>query len=287
MHRVSTVTPLPAGAVGIGLRAPHHGDFLATRPDVGFVEVHSENFFAAGGPKLATLEAVRRDYPLSLHGVGLSPGGTDPLDRDHLQKLRALVDRFEPALVSEHACWGSAGGAHLNDLLPLPYTAAALAHLAGRVRQAQDALGRRVLIENVSAYLAFEGSELTEWEFLAALADAADCDLLLDVNNVYVSSVNFGFDPWTFIAALPPARIGEIHLAGHRAVAGEGGTVLVDTHDAPVAPAVLDLYARVRDRFPGVPLLLEWDAALPALPELVAEARRAAAFPGAALARTG
>jgi hypothetical protein len=279
--------PLPAGAVGIGLRSAHHREFLASRPEVGFVEVHSENFFAAGGPKLATLAAVRRDYPLSLHGVGLSLGGTDPLDRDHLRQLRRLIDACEPALVSEHACFSGAGGVCLNDLLPLPYTRAALAHLAARVREAQDAVGRRLAIENVSAYLAFAGAELAEAEFLAELTAAADCDLLLDVNNVYVSSVNFGFDPWDFITALPAARIREIHLAGHRVVAGEGGTVLVDTHDAPVTPAVLDLYARVRARFPGVPLLLEWDAALPTLPELVAEARRAASWPGPALARTG
>ncbi|MBL8225447.1 MAG: DUF692 domain-containing protein [Chromatiales bacterium] len=271
---------LSAASVGIGLRSPHHAGFLATRPAVGFVEVHSENFFAAGGPKPAFLAEVRRDYPVSFHGVGLSLGGTDPLDRHHLAQLKALVDRFEPVLVSEHACWSSAGGVHLNDLLPLPYTEAALGHLAGRVRQVQDTLGRRILVENVSACMAFASADLTEWEFLAALADRADCDLLLDVNNVYVSSVNLGFDPWQYIEALPVARVREIHLAGYTTLpAAEGGTVLVDTHSAPVADVVLDLYARTRARFGAVPLLLEWDADLPPLADLVAEAERAVAWP--------
>jgi uncharacterized protein (UPF0276 family) len=273
---------IPAASVGIGLRSPHHAEFLATRPAVGFVEVHSENFFAAGGAKPAFLAAVRRDYPVSFHGVGLSLGGTDPLDRSHLAQLKALVDRFEPALVSEHACWSSAGGVHLNDLLPLPYTEAALGHLAERVRQVQDMLGRRILVENVSACMAFAGADLTEWEFLAALADRADCGLLLDVNNVYVSSVNLGFDPWQYIAALPRDRVREIHLAGHTTLpSAEGGTVLVDTHSAPVADAVLGLYARTRARFGAVPLLLEWDSDLPPLAGLVAEAERAAAWPAA------
>jgi uncharacterized protein (UPF0276 family) len=272
--------PLPAASVGIGLRSPHHADFLATRPPVGFVEVHSENFFAAGGPKLAFLAEVRRDYPLSLHGVGLSLGGTDPLDRRHLAQLKALVDRFEPALVSEHASWSSAGGVHLNDLLPLPYTEAALAHLASRVAQVQDCLGRRILVENVSACMAFAGAGLTEWEFLAALAERADCGLLLDVNNVYVSSVNLGFDPWQYIAALPVDRVQEIHLAGFTTwPAADGGAVLIDTHSAPVTDAVLDLHARARARFGAVPLLLEWDSDLPPLADLVAEAERAAAWP--------
>jgi uncharacterized protein (UPF0276 family) len=279
--------PLSPGGVGIGLRAAHHADFLATRPPVDFVEVHSENFFAAGGPKLDLLAAVRRDYPLSLHGVGLSLGSTDPLDARHLQQLKRLVDRYEPALVSEHLCWSGAGGIHLNDLLPLPYTRVALAHLVDRVAHVQDALGRRLLVENISAYLAFAGAELPEWEFLAELAVRAGCDLLLDVNNVYVSSVNLGFDPWQYIAALPAARIREIHLAGYTTLpAGDDGTVLVDSHNAPVSRPVLDLYARTRALLGDVPLLLEWDSDLPALPALVAEARRAACWPSAVQAES-
>jgi uncharacterized protein (UPF0276 family) len=273
---------LPPGGVGIGLRAPHHAEFLATRPRVDFVEVHSENFFAAGGPKLEILAAVRRDYPLSLHGVGLSLGSTDPLDTGHLQQLMTLVQRYDPVLVSEHVCWSGAGGIHLNDLLPLPYTRAALSHLADRVRHVQDVLGRRILVENISACLAFAGAELGEWEFVAELAAQADCDLLLDVNNVYVSSVNLGFDPWQYIAALPAARIREIHLAGYTTLpAGDNATVLVDSHNAPVSPPVLELYARTRALLGDVPLLLEWDSDLPALPALVAEARRAACWPDA------
>jgi uncharacterized protein (UPF0276 family) len=262
--------------VGIGLRAAHHRDFLAARPGVGFVEVHSENFFADGGPKLATLAAVRRDHALSLHGVGLSLGSVDPLDRQHLAALKVLVDRFQPALVSEHACWSGASGVHLNDLLPMPFTEEALRHLAGRVRIVQDVLGRRILIENVSAYVAFAGAGLSEWEFLAALAADADCDLLLDVNNVYVSATNFGFDPWTFIRSLPAARIRELHVAGHTVRSDEEGTVLIDTHDAPVTDAVVALCARTRAWLPDVPLLLEWDSSLPSLVDLVAEARRVA-----------
>jgi hypothetical protein len=270
----ATRGPVPAHA-GIGLRAAHHEAFLATRPDVAWVEVHSENFFAAGGAQHRLLERVRQDYPVSLHGVGLVPGSADPIDAAHLAKLRALVRRYEPALVSEHLCWGAIGGRHLNDLLPLPRTEEALRHMIERVQQVQDALGRRILVENVSSYLDFTDSSIPEWEFLAAVARGAGCGILLDVNNVYVSARNHGFDARRYVDAIPPALVGEIHLAGHSVNHYGGHAILVDTHSAPVCDEVWELYARSLERLGPVPTLIEWDTELPALPVLLAEAHAA------------
>lgn len=269
--------PIPARA-GIGLRAVHHDEFLATRPRVPWVEVHSENFFADGGRQVAVLEAVRRDYGVSLHGVGLSLGSTDPLDAGHLRRLRRLVDRTEPALVSEHAAWGSVQGRFFNDLLPLPLTAEALDHLVSRVVAVQDYLRRPILVENVSSYLRVGDDEMSEWDFMTGLARRSGCQLLLDVNNVYVSSRNHGFDPHEYLAAVPVELVAEMHLAGHSVVANGSEELLVDTHDAPVTPAVWQLYAAAVERFGRVPTLLEWDARLPPLDELVAEARKADAW---------
>ena len=262
--------PVPAQA-GIGLRSPHHDEFLARRPPVPWVEVHSENFFADGGRQLRVLDSVQRDYGLSLHGVGLSLGGADPLDADHLRRLKRLVQRTEAALVSEHVAWGSASGIFLNDLLPLPYTAAALGHVAARVAAVQDYLGRRILVENVSSYLEFEGAEMTEWDFLVQLARRAGCGILLDVNNIYVSAVNHGFAAEDYLCAIPPELVGEVHLAGHT-VAGD---ILIDTHSAPVTDAVWALYRDALRRLGPVPTLIEWDAELPALDRLLAEAAMA------------
>ncbi|MCC7489721.1 MAG: DUF692 domain-containing protein [Gammaproteobacteria bacterium] len=266
--------PIPATA-GIGLRAAHHADFLATRPAIPWVEVHSENFFADGGRQLQVLDAVRRDYGLSLHGVGLSLGSTDPLDPEHLRRLARLVRRVEPALVSEHVAWGSVEGTFLNDLLPMPCTNEALAHLVSRIGQVQDALGRRILVENVSSYLRLAGSEMTEWEFLVALARRAGCLLLLDVNNIFVNAANHGFDPLVYLEAIPPELVAEFHIAGHSVVEAEGETLLVDTHDAPVTAAVWQLLGAALTRIGRRPVLLERDARLPPLPELLAEARLA------------
>lgn len=262
--------PIPAAA-GIGLRSPHHKDFLERRPAIPWVEVHSENFFADGGRQLEVLDAVRRDYGVSLHGVGLSLGSADPLDAEHLRRLRRLVQRVEPALVSEHACWGSVGGVYLNDLLPLPYTRASLDHLAARVAAVQDYLGRQILVENVSSYLEFDGAELTEWEFMVALAREAGCGILLDVNNIYVSAQNHGFSADGYLAAIPPELVGEIHLAGHSVADG----ILIDTHSAPVKDAVWALYRQALQRLGPVPTLIEWDAELPTLERLLAEAHTA------------
>jgi uncharacterized protein (UPF0276 family) len=262
--------PVPAQA-GIGLRSAHHDEFLERRPPIPWVEVHSENFFADGGRQLQVFDAVRRDYGLSLHGVGLSLGGPDPLDPEHLRRLKRLVHRAEPALVSEHVCWSSADGICLNDLLPLPYTEAALRHTAARVAAVQDHLGRQILVENVSSYLQFEGAEMTEWDFLVQLARRAGCRILLDVNNIYVSAVNHGFTAGDYLRAIPAELVGEIHLAGHT-VADD---ILIDTHSAPVADAVWALYREALRLLGPVPTLIEWDADLPALDRLLAEAATA------------
>ena len=263
-HRV------PAGA-GIGLRAAHVRDVLSMRPRTPWFEVHSENYFADGGPALAALARIRADYPVSLHGVGLSLGSTDPLDGAHLAKLQRLIARVEPSLVSEHMCWSSVDGRHFNDLLPLPYTREALDHVCARVSRVQDVLGRELLVENVSSYLAFADATMPEWEFVAALAHRTGCRLLLDVNNVYVNAVNHGFDPDAYVAALPAAAVAEIHLAGFETTAAG----LVDTHGAPVAQDVWDLYARTLARLGPRPTLIEWDTAIPAFAVLEAEAATA------------
>lgn len=262
--------PVPARA-GIGLRSPHHRAFLESRPPIPWVEVHSENFFADGGRQLEVLEAVRRDHDVSLHGVGLSLGSIDPLDADHLQRLRRLVRRVEPALLSEHVSWSSAGGVFLNDLLPMPHTREALDHLVSRVAAVQECLQRRILVENVSSYLQFAGAEMTEWEFLVELARRTGAGILLDVNNVHVNAVNHGFAARDYIAAIPPELVGEIHLAGHTVADG----LLIDTHSAPVADAVWTLYELALDHLGPRPTLIEWDADLPTLPVLLDEAARA------------
>jgi uncharacterized protein len=275
--------PIPARA-GIGLRSIHHAALLSERPPVGWIEAHTENYFHDGGGAARALERARAIYPLSLHGVGLGLGSADGLDLEHLARVKRAVARFEPALVSEHACWGHAGGEHFNDLLPLPYTDEAVTLLSRQVAQAQDFLGRQLLIENVSAYVAFEHSHLHEWEFLAAVADRSGCGLLLDVNNVYVSACNLGLDARAFIAGLPRTSVGEIHLAGHARVASPAGQasgqilidqILIDDHGSAVCEPVWDLYRLALARFGAVPTLIEWDTNIPELARLVAESQRA------------
>lgn len=265
---------IPARA-GIGLRSPHHADLLEVQPDLAFVEVHSENFFADGGAQIEFLARVRELYPVSVHGVGLSLGSTDPLNREHLWRLQRLVQTTQPTLVSEHLSWGSVDGIYLNDLLPLPYTEEALSHMVERVRTVQDYLGQQILIENVSSYLRYAHSPIEEWDFLAALAEEADCGLLLDVNNVYVSSRNHGFDARKYLAKLPATRVREIHLAGHSINRYSDREILIDTHSRPVCDDVWSLYCVALERFGPTPTLIEWDADLPPLQGLVAEARKA------------
>ena len=257
-----------AARAGIGLRAPHYREVLATRPDIGWFEVHSENYFGEGGQPLHYLERIRAEYPISLHGVGLSLGSADALDPEHLRRLKALVRRIEPGLVSEHLCWSSIGGRHVNDLLPLPYTEEALAVVCAHVREAQDFLGRQILVENVSSYLQFSHSTLDEWDFVAEVAARSGCAILLDVNNIYVSACNHGFDARRYLRAVPPRAVREIHLAGFDRADG----LLIDTHGHRVAAPVWELYREALERFGPVPTLIEWDTDIPALAVLLEEA---------------
>lgn len=259
---------LPAGA-GIGLRHPHHREFLSRRVSIGFVEVHSENFFGDGGRDLDVLSRVRADHPVSLHGVGLSLGSADGVDAEHLRRLVRLADRVAPDEVSEHLCWGAAGGAHWNDLLPLPTTTAVLDIVAAAVGRMQDALRRSVLVENISTYLRFDDADaLDEGDFVTRLVALTGCGLLLDLNNVYVNALNHGFDAQTAIDALPAAAVREIHLAGHFV----GTDAVIDHHGDHVCDAVWALYERFVAQHGPRPTLIEWDTDLPALDVLLAEA---------------
>jgi uncharacterized protein (UPF0276 family) len=262
--------PLRLGA-GVGLRARHYRDFLEARPAVDWLEVHSENYFGAGGYDRHVLERVRADYPLSLHGVGLGLGSAGGFDERHLARLCDLVAATEPVLVSEHLCWSAAIGQHFNDLLPLAYTREALALVAERVARVQDALGRRILVENVSAYLEFAASELGEGEFIAELVRRTGCGVLLDVNNLYVNEVNHGADAVATMRAIPRACVEEVHLAGHLVTAH----CVVDHHGDRVADAVWRLYEAALERFGPVPSLVEWDTDVPELDVLLAEADKA------------
>ena len=256
---------------GLGLRSEHYRDFVAARQRVDWLEVISENYLVAGGKPLHYLDRIRRDYPMAMHGVSLSIGGSDALDPSYLRQLRALMDRILPDWVSDHLCWTGTSSLNLHDLLPLPYTEACLQHLVRRVAQVQDILGRPLLLENVSSYVRYRVDEMNEWEFIVELVRRSGCELLLDVNNVYVSSVNHRFDPHTFIDALPIAAVRQIHLAGHE----DHGNYLIDTHDYPVCAAVWELYAHAVRRLGAVPTMIERDDDIPPLELLIAELDRA------------
>jgi len=268
---------------GLGLRTEHYRDFcsddraLARRID--WLEVISENYMVPGGKPLHHLDRIRRDFPMVMHGVSMSIGSTDPLNAGYLRDLKALAQRIEPAWVSDHLCWTGVDHHNLHDLMPMPYTEAALRHLVPRVRQVQDVLGRRLVLENVSSYVSFAADEMSEWEFIGELLQRADCELLLDVNNVHVSSVNQGFDARRFIDAMPRERVRQIHLAGHE----DHGSYLIDTHDHPVCPAVWELYGYAVQRLGRVPAMIERDDHIPPLAELVAELDQARAVEAAAL----
>jgi uncharacterized protein (UPF0276 family) len=261
-------------AVGIGLRGPYFREFETARPAVGWLEVHAENFIGQG-PSLTRLQSIRRNYELSLHGVGLSLGSAEGLDDEHLQRFRALIELTEPFLVSDHLSWSVTGGIYLNDLLPLPYTEETLAVVARSISAAQDAFGRRILIENPSRYLAFRHSTIPEPEFLAELARRTGCGILLDVNNVFVTCTNLALDADTYLEALAGSFIGEIHLAGHSRVIRSGSPILIDDHASIVCEQVWTLYARALERFGPVPSLIEWDKDLPPLAALLGQAREA------------
>ena len=275
---------IPALA-GIGLRPQHYGEVEDSHPPVGWFEVHSENYFGKGGKPLFHLEKVRADYPVSLHGVGLSLGSTDPLDALHMEKLKLLVGRIDPGLVSEHLSWGSSGGVFLNDLIPLPYTEESLSHIADRICLVQDFLGRRILIENPSSYLEYEHSTLPESVFLVEAARRSGCGILLDVNNVHVSCRNHGWDAIDYINGIPAGLVKEIHLAGHTLNRFEGGEILIDTHNRPVCDEVWQLYEYTLQCLGPHPTLIEWDADIPPLQVLVGEAKKADRFMEASHAR--
>jgi uncharacterized protein len=264
--------PIASGRVGIGLRLPHVAEIAATRPELAFLEVHAENYMAEM-PALDRLLELRRDYPVSLHGVALSLGSAEELDCSHLARLKALIERVEPMLVSEHLAWSAIGGAYLNDLLPLPYTETSLELFCRHVEEAQEALGRRLLIENPSSYLRYRHSTIPEAEFITEVASRTGCGILCDVNNIYVSARNFGFDPITYLETLPIEVIGEIHLAGHHTA--EDADILIDDHGSRVAQPVWELHAAALRRFGPVPTLIEWDTDLPALEVLLDEAHHA------------
>ena len=252
---------------GLGLRPEHYEEIVASPGKVSWFEALSENYMVKGGMPLYWLDRIRRDYPMALHGVSLSIGTTDPLDTAYLDGLKALADRVQPMWVSDHLCFTGHGGLSMHDLLPLPYTEEALDHVAERVRRVQDHLGRRLVLENVSSYVTYAASELTEWDFIAALSERADCDILLDVNNVYVSAFNHEFDAKTFLRGMPRQRVRQFHLAGH----AHKGSHIIDTHDHPIVADVWDLYAEAVKLFPGVPTMIERDADIPPYAELLAE----------------
>ncbi len=268
-------TRLPPRA-GLGFKPEHYAQ--AVPAPVGFYEVHAENYLGAGGAPHAMLERLHRDHPLSVHGVGLSIGGAGPLDAGHLARLKALLARHQPESFSEHLAWSSHGAAWLNDLLPLPYTDQTLATVCAHVDQVQHTLGRRMLLENPATYVTFAQSTWAEVDFLAEVVRRTGCGLLLDVNNVFVSATNHGFDPLAYLAGFPLAAVGEIHLAGHESDPVLGPALLIDSHSRPVADPVWGLYAQVLDRTGPVPTLIEWDNDVPAFDVLLAEVARAEAL---------
>jgi hypothetical protein len=261
----------PSLGFGLGLRVQHYEALMSPQPAVEWLEVLSENFMVEGGRPLQKLAAFRERYPLVMHGVSLSIGSTDPLNMDYLRRLKDLAHAVEPAWVSDHLCWTGVDGAQLHDLMPLPFTEEGLRHVSERVQRVQDFLGRRLVLENVSSYAEFGCAEMPEWTFLAELARHADCLILLDVNNVYVSSRNHGFDPHEYLRNIPVDRVQQFHLAGH----SDEDALVIDTHDAPVVSAVWALYETAAQRFPGVSTLIERDASIPPLEVLLAELEQA------------
>ncbi|MEO8101829.1 MAG: DUF692 domain-containing protein [Betaproteobacteria bacterium] len=282
MNRDRTSLSTPSPGFGLGLRTAHYADFLAAPQRADWLEIISENFFGEGGKPLAVLERVRADYPLVMHGVALSIGSADGLDDGYLRQLGRLAARVQPLWISDHLCWTGLQGRNSHDLLPLPYTEEALRLVVGHIRQVQDILGRRFVIENVSSYLTYRSSDMTEWAFLRQVCEEADCLLLLDVNNIYVSSVNHGFDPLTYLQHIPRERVQQIHLAGHSR-AHDGGEHLIDTHDHAVAEPVWALYAAACRHLGQVATMIERDDRIPPLPALLAEVDRARQFSHQAL----
>jgi len=269
---------LPNLGIGLGLRTTHYSTIIAEKPDVAWFEIITENYLRTQGRPLDFLEQIAEAYPVVMHGVSMSIGSTDPLDREYLGEVRALRDRTKALWVSDHLCWTGVAGKNTHDLLPMPYTEEALKHVVERVRAVQDFLGSPLALENPSSYAEFAGDSMREWEFLGRLAEEADCALLLDVNNVYVSSKNHGFDPQTYLNAIPFERVVQFHVAGHT----DHGTHIIDSHISPVIDPVWQLLTAAHQRSSGVPVLLEWDAEIPSFHETHAEALRAREFIGVA-----
>lgn len=249
---------------GVGLRTKHYGYILENWPQMDWFEVISENYMVDGGRPLHILDQIRERYPVVMHGVSLSIGSTDPLNKDYLKRLKILADRVNPAWLSDHICWGGVGGKNLHDLLPLPYTEETIRHVVKKLGQVQDFLGRQIVLENVSSYISFTDSTMSEWEFLKTIVEEADCKILLDINNIYVSSFNHSFDPETYIEAIPKDRVVQFHLAGH----SDKGKYLLDTHDHPIKPIVWKLYQKALARFGDISTLIEWDDHIPGFPKL-------------------
>lgn len=258
---------LPGLGFGLGLRTQHYQSILETSPDIDWFEVISENYMVRGGKPLYFLDRIRADYPMVMHGVSLSIGSSTEIDKDYLRDLRLLADRIQPAWISDHLCWTGIHGQNMHDLLPLPYTEETASHVAGRVNQVQDYLGRRILLENVSSYASYVDSTMSEWEFISLLCEKTDCLLLLDINNIYVSSYNHDFDPKAFIDGIPAHRVQQMHLAGHH----NHGDYIIDTHDAPVIDPVWDLYRYALERLGQVSTMIERDDNIPELAELAHE----------------
>ena len=276
-----TTTKLASPGFGLGLRTEHYADFLGAPQPVDWLEIISDNFLVPGGRPLVVLDQIRERYPLAMHGVSLSIGASDGLDMDYLAALKKLARRVNPLWVSDHLCWTGVQGKNTHDLLPLPYNEQALRHVVRQIRQVQDFLERPLLIENVSSYVSFTDSTLSEWEFLSAVCEEADCLLLLDVNNIYVSSFNHGFDPLTYLHAIPPGRVQQIHLAGH----SHNVDHIIDTHDHPVADPVWDLYRAACRHFGPVATMIERDDHIPPLPELLEELAQARSIAASACLR--
>lgn len=262
---------MPFLGFGLGLRPDYYEEILEQKPNLDWFEILTENYMVPGGKPLYYLDQIRAHYPVVMHGVSLSLGSTDPLDRAYLKQLSALAARVEPVWISDHLCWTGVNGINAHDLLPVPYTRETVNHVVSRIQQVQDFLGRPILIENVSSYLTYKQSEMTEWEFIQEIVKQADCYILLDINNIYVSSVNHQFNPIDYIIAMPAERVAQIHLAGH----ANHGNYIIDTHDAPVIQPVWDLYAATLQRLGPISSMIERDDNMPPFAELLAEVNRA------------
>jgi uncharacterized protein (UPF0276 family) len=275
----SKQSAFPYLGFGLGLRPDHYEVILAERPKLDWFEIITENYLVEGGKPLYYLDRIREHYPMVMHGVSLSIGSSDPIDLNYLKSVKELAERVQPAWISDHLCWTGVNGINMHDLLPLPYTSEAIQHVVSHIHQVQDYLGRRILIENVSSYLTYEQSEMSEWEFFSEIVCAADCYVLLDVNNIYVSAFNHGFNPEAYLRGMPQERVVQIHLAGH----SNNGNYIIDTHDAPVIQEVWDLYALTLKHFGAISAMIERDDNIPELPELLAEVDHARAIAQAVL----